>query len=83
VQDCVDEELREPLRDAAAIAIVALANLVADGRLEVQLPAGLQPEADLIEDGAGGPAIFGDARDGGEAHPGDMSRGLQAGWYCA
>ena len=55
----------------------AVADLVADGGLDLQLAARLQPEFDLVAHRAGDPAILGDARDRGEAHAGGAADHLQ------
>ncbi len=53
------------------------ANLVAERGLEHQFAANAQAERDLVADGAGDPAIIGDASDGGEAHAGGPARDLE------
>ncbi len=57
--DVVDHDLR-----------AAAPDLVADGRRQRQLAAGLQPEADVVPHAAGDPAVVRHAGDGGEAHAG-------------
>jgi hypothetical protein len=48
----------------------ALPDLVADGGLDLEFPAGRKPERDLATHRAANPPILGDARDGGETHAG-------------
>ncbi len=55
----------------------ALPDLVADGRLEAQLTARLEAEGDVILDGAGDPAVIGDARDGSEPHSGGLAHHVE------
>ncbi|MCP1538020.1 hypothetical protein J2W79_003077 [Methylorubrum extorquens] len=57
IGDVVDDD-RDP----------ALPDLVADGRLKIELATGLEAEGDVVLDGAGDPAVLGDTCDGGEAH---------------
>jgi hypothetical protein len=55
----------------------ALPDFVADRGFDVQFAAGLQSEADLIEDGAANPALIGDPRDGCKAHSGRSAYDLE------
>ena len=57
--------------------LAALAHLVADGRLHLELAARLEAEGDLVAHGAGDPAILGDARNGGKTHSGRAANDLQ------
>ena len=54
-----------------------IADLVADGRFDVQLATWLQAEADQVEGAAGDPAIVGHPGDGGEAHAGHPADHIQ------
>ena len=44
--------------------VAALANLVADGRFNFELTAGLETEGDLVTHRTGNPPVVGDASDG-------------------
>jgi hypothetical protein len=59
--------------DGLAVA----ANLVAQRGSEHQFAANAQAERDLVADGAGHPAILGDASDRGEAHAGGPASDLE------
>lgn len=54
-------------------------DLVADGRLDLELAAGGEPEADLVAHAAGDPAVLGDPGDRGKAHGGGAAHHLQDG----
>ncbi len=59
--------------------LAALAYLVADGGLDLELAAGLQAEPDFVVHRAADPPLFGDARDRGEPHAGDPADDIQDG----
>ena len=63
--DAVDFVLRHIIDDDG---IAALADFMADRRLDLKLAAWLQPECDFVFDTTHNPAVFGHPRDGGKAH---------------
>ena len=54
----------------------------ADGRVEFQLAAGLEAEADLVAHLAGNPAVRSDARHGGETHAGRAAGDIENRRHC-
>jgi hypothetical protein len=55
--------------------LAVLADFIAQRGFELEIAAGLQPEIEPVEHGAGRPAHFGHACDRGEAHAGDLGDG--------
>jgi hypothetical protein len=54
-----------------------LADLMTDGGLDLELAAGFEAEIDFVIDREADPAVRGDARYGGKAHPGDAAHDIQ------
>jgi hypothetical protein len=57
----------------------AVANFVADGRLDVEFAAGQQPKSNLVANSTGYPTILSHARHRGESHPGRAADHFQNG----
>ena len=68
--------LRHVIDDNRAAAI---ANFVADCRLDVEFAAGQQPKCYFIANGAGDPTVLGHPRYRGESHPGRAADHFQNG----
>ena len=57
--------------------LAALPDFVANRALDLEFPARLQSEIDVVAHAAGDPAILGDPGDRGEAHPGRATHDVE------
>src|SRR5688500_15623204 len=56
-------------------------NLVADGCSDFKLATRLEPEANIVADSTGNPALFRDSRDRRKSHTCGAAHYVQNGWY--
>ena len=59
--------------------LAAAADLVADGRFDLQFAARLQTERDIVAHGTRDPPVLGHARHRGKAHAGDPAHHIEHG----